>query len=320
MNGGPFFRNYSIQKPSRSVPVQQTQHRSSPKVVSVPVHFISSEQPRTTLSMLKDSAALKIQKVVRGFIVRKSVKKVGSIRNEVSEIERRINDIEVIDLIRRDAKERLRVNETLMSLLFKLDSIRGVDCGVRLLRKAVTSKAIALQEKVDSIAHADQQNLDSLNYSGEIDVNNVCRSTSEQITETSGDTGNSQSVENDVVKEMVVNYNHVEIAADLTEIEEEDHTSIAGSMEVEKVHKEGDGGNDDKGKREVVEKLMADNEKMMKLMIQISERNEMQTRMINSLSRRVEQLEEAFRTDKLRRKKKKTRAALRRLDKDNFSI
>lgn len=86
-------------------------------------------------------------------MIRKTVKKIASIRNEVYDIERRIDDTEVVSLIRRDAKERLRVNETLMSLLFKLDSIRGVDCGIRDLRKAVTKKAIALQEKVDSIGH-----------------------------------------------------------------------------------------------------------------------------------------------------------------------
>ncbi|KAL4586194.1 hypothetical protein LXL04_010826 [Taraxacum kok-saghyz] len=234
---GPFFRNYYNQQPSRYVPVQQTQQRSSPKVFSVPVHFVSSEQPRTTLSKLKDSAAIKIQKVFRGFIVRKSVNKVASIRNEVSEIERRINSIEVIDLIRRDAKERLRVNETLMSLLFKLDSIRGIDSGVRVLRKAVTSKAIALQEKVDSIALAQAE------------------STSEQVTETSGGDGNLQSVEDGadggIVKEMAENCNSVNTAetcdikegtetnptADLTEVTEKDHAPIAGSMEVQK-HKE----------------------------------------------------------------------------------
>ncbi|KAI3793901.1 hypothetical protein L1987_36524 [Smallanthus sonchifolius] len=156
-----FFRNYSKQQPSRSsrsVPVQQTPQSSSPKFVSVPVPFVSSDQPRTTMSMLKDSAALKIQKVFRGFVVRKSVRKIASIRDEVTAIERRIDDSDTVNLIRSDAKERLRVNETLMSLLFKLDSIRGVDCGIRDLRKAVTRKAIALQEKVDSIS---QQTLDS---------------------------------------------------------------------------------------------------------------------------------------------------------------
>lgn len=287
---GPFFRNYSNQQPSRSarfVPVQQTPQRASPKVVSVPIHFISSDQPRTTLPMLKDSAAIKIQKVFRGFIVRKSVKKVASIRNEVDEIERRISGDEVIDLIRRDEKERLRVNETLMSLLFKLDSIRGVDLGVRALRKAVTRKAIALQEKVDSIAQADCGTLDSVNDSGEIDLQNVCKGTSGQVAESSGDAGNLQSVDEGM------------------------ETIIEEETEVQK-------DNDDKGNRELVEKLMADNGKMMKAMMQISERNEMQTRMINSLSRRVEQLEKAFTNDRLRRKKtKKTHVALRR-DKDHF--
>ncbi|KAF5726647.1 hypothetical protein HS088_TW22G00328 [Tripterygium wilfordii] len=53
--------------------------------------------------------------------------------------------------MKKDSKERLKVNETLMSLLFRLDSIRGVDSGVRDCRKSVIKKAIALQEMVDSI-------------------------------------------------------------------------------------------------------------------------------------------------------------------------
>lgn len=251
--------------------------------------------------------------------MRKSVKKIASIRNEVSEIERRIDGTEVADLIRRDAKERLRVNETLMSLLFKLDSIRGFDCGVRELRKAVTRKAIALQEKVDSIAN---QTLDSPKKESNLD--NVCTSTSEQVTETSG-SRNLQAVEDDedggLLKEVVDDCNPVK-AVDGRGIEEgvetspakdsckdgkEDHTPAEASMEV------GDEGNCDNGSKELIVKLMADNEKMMKLMMQISERNEMQTRMINSLSRRVEQLEKAFMTENLRRKKK-TRVASRRRD------
>ncbi|KAI3720449.1 hypothetical protein L6452_21367 [Arctium lappa] len=315
MMNGPFFRSYSNQQPSRSarsLPVHQTQVRSSPKVISVPVHFISSEQPPETLSLSKASAALKIQALFRGFLVRKIVKKIASIRNEVSEIERRINDIEVADLIRRDAKERLRVNETLMSLLFKLDSIRGFDCGVRDLRKAVTRKAIALQEKVDSIAN---QTLDSPNKdSAESNLDNVCTSTSEQVTEASSfpdevveGSRNLQAVDGGLLKEVVDDCNPVK-AADLSEDwKEDDTTPVEASMEV------GDGGNGDNGSRELMVKLMADNEKMMKLMMQISERNEMQTRMINSLSRRVEQLEKAFMTENLRRKKK-TRVALRRRD------
>ncbi|XP_022005632.1 uncharacterized protein LOC110904115 isoform X1 [Helianthus annuus] len=290
MMNGPFFRNYSKQQPSRSIPVQQ---RSSPKVISVPVHFVSSDQPPTTISMLKDSAALKIQKVFRGFVIRKTVKKIASIRNEVYDIERRIDDTEVVSLIRRDAKERLRVNETLMSLLFKLDSIRGVDCGIRDLRKAVTKKAIALQEKVDSIGH---QTLDSHSPDEIVTPpDNVGTSTStlDQVTEASNSVDeivdNNVNSEDDEDGSVVKNFSSVE-AADV--IREEKDNCV----------------NDDKGNREILENLMDDNENIKRLMAQISERNEMQTRMINALSRRVEQLEKAEK----QRKKKKTHASLRR--------
>ncbi|XP_076930492.1 BAG family molecular chaperone regulator 5, mitochondrial-like [Bidens hawaiensis] len=76
---------------------------------------------------IQHSAAVKIQKVFRGYTVRKSVKKIVSIRTEVCEVERRLEDTE-------------------------LDSVRGVDCGVKELRKVVTRRVIAVQEKVDSIA------------------------------------------------------------------------------------------------------------------------------------------------------------------------
>ncbi|KAD7479575.1 hypothetical protein R6Q59_008374 [Mikania micrantha] len=338
MMNGPFSKNYTKQQPSassRSIPVQQSQQRSSPKVISVPIHFVSSDQPRTTMSMLRDSAVLKIQKVFRGFAVRKSVKKIASIGREVSEIERRIEDIEAVNLIRRDAKERLRVNETLMSLLFKLDSIRGVDCGIRDLRKAVTRKAIALQEKVDSIAQVDHQTLDSPdNNSGETDVHsNVCTSTSDQVTKASDsldeDRANLEAIEDDegeiAANEIVKSCNPVNVigeaeametrpAENSTQIVEKDDDNDTSDM---KKHKS---RNNVKENREILENLMDDNEKMMKLMTQISERNEMQTRMINSLSRRVEQLEKALTT----RKKKKTQESLRmrrrNRDKDIFCI
>ncbi|KAJ0704396.1 putative IQ motif, EF-hand binding, BAG domain, BAG domain superfamily [Helianthus annuus] len=313
----PFFRNYSKQQPwssSRSIPVRQTQQRSSPKVISVPVHFVSSDQPPTTISMLKDSAALKIQEVFRGFVIRKALKKIASIRNEVYEIERRIDNTEVVNVIRRDAKERLRVNETLMSLLFKLDSIRGVDCGIRDLRKAVTKKAIALQEKVDSIAH---QTLDS-NSPGEIDSpDDVGTSTLDQATEAASNSvdervENHETIEDEKdVKEVVENCNPVKAADVIGEVEAMETSPVVNMTEF--------GGKDDaaekhncadysEGNRVILEDLRGDNEKIMKLMSQISERNEMQMWMINSLSRRVEQLEKAEK----QRKKKKTHASLRR--------
>ncbi|KAI8526811.1 hypothetical protein RHMOL_Rhmol12G0025700 [Rhododendron molle] len=109
----PFFRNF------RGVPVEPAQRK--PKVVSIPVRFVNSEKKPATRS----SSAVKIQKVFRGFLVRKSVNKIASIRREVEGIERRISQNDAVELIRRENKERLRLNETLMALLFKLDSVRG---------------------------------------------------------------------------------------------------------------------------------------------------------------------------------------------------
>ena len=83
--------------------------------------------------------------------MRKSVKKIATIRREVNEVERRISREEALELMKKDPKERLRVNEMLMSLLFRLDSVRGIDSGVRDCQKSVIKRAIALQEFLDSI-------------------------------------------------------------------------------------------------------------------------------------------------------------------------
>ncbi|XP_030527716.1 retinitis pigmentosa 1-like 1 protein [Rhodamnia argentea] len=155
MMDSPFFRSHwsapsqprprYYSPPVRAVPIHRPAAPSpSPKVVSIPVHFVGSERSRS-------ASALKIQSVFRGFLVRRSVRRIAAVRREVDEVERRISTAEAVELLRRDERERLKVNETLMSLLFRLDSVRGVDGGVRECRKAVTRRAIALQERVDAI-------------------------------------------------------------------------------------------------------------------------------------------------------------------------
>ncbi|KAB2624984.1 BAG family molecular chaperone regulator 5 [Pyrus ussuriensis x Pyrus communis] len=104
-------------------------------------------------------------------MVRKSVRKIAAIRVEVGEISKRISKREAVELIRRDAKERLRVNETLMNLLLKLDSVEGVDSGVRDFRRAVIKKAIALQERVDSAVAESPQIDQTLELQSESPVN-----------------------------------------------------------------------------------------------------------------------------------------------------
>ena len=65
------------------------------------------------------------------------MKKIAAIKREVDEIEKRLSQTETMELIRKGDKERLRVNETLMSLLFS--------------RKTVIKKWSRLQERLDAI-------------------------------------------------------------------------------------------------------------------------------------------------------------------------
>ena len=61
---------------------------------------------------------------------------------------------------------------------------------------------------------------------------------------------------------------------------------------------EGDGK-----KKDLLEKMVEDNQKMMEMMAQLFQRNEMQTTLLTSLTQRVEQLERALACERLRRKK-----------------
>nr|XP_027086535.1 uncharacterized protein LOC113708271 [Coffea arabica] len=153
----PFYRSQQRPKPSVGnfrIPVRPQEEEAksatrSQKVVQIPVQFVGSESGPDC-----SKSASKIQKVFRGFLVRKSMRKIMAIKKEVDEIEARVWRSEEVELLEKDGKERLKVNEMLMALLFRLDSVRGVDSGVRDCRKSVIRKAIALQERVDAIAAA----------------------------------------------------------------------------------------------------------------------------------------------------------------------
>ncbi|KAM7497712.1 hypothetical protein LguiA_022126 [Lonicera macranthoides] len=391
------------------IPVHQTCH-PKPKIKSIPVNFVGSETARP------ESAALRIQKVFRGFIVRKSIKRIMAIKKQVEEIERNALEKENMELIRKDAKERLRVNETLMALIFKLDSIRGVSPGIRDCRKAVIKKAVSLQEKVDFIAasphdetalvssdDSDEEAVDvensnspaaeSLNQAQEpdhwddevVDAKNSNSAAAESVNQArepdhrdeevvDAENSNSpvaepldQAQEPDHRAEEVVdaeNFNSVkETADDLIEsgnlvdgregcqgnepVNEESELNLAENYdemmdihdyesevnadeeesyvikevtESECVEEEKDVGagttkklglieeRSKEGNKQVLEKMVSDNEKMMKMMSELCERNELQTKMLSSLTKRVERLEKAFICcEKLRKKKSKTK-------------
>ncbi|PKU87371.1 uncharacterized protein LOC110103873 [Dendrobium catenatum] len=129
-----------------------------PKVINIPVQFIGTDERTTKMSPAtpalvpseeaRISAAVTIQRAVRGFVVRKNARVVRQIAAEVDEMERMLKEEEA--KIRMDARERLRVNEALMALLLRLDTVRGV----REFRKKVIRRVITLQETIDSISAA----------------------------------------------------------------------------------------------------------------------------------------------------------------------
>ncbi|KAL5552665.1 hypothetical protein UlMin_040066 [Ulmus minor] len=356
----------------REVPVNRTAAPNpNPKVVSIPIRFVKSEQSET---------AVKIQKVFRGFLVRKSVKKVAAIRREVDEIEKKISERDEVEFLRSNAKERLKVNEMLMSLLLKLDSVRGVDSGVRDCRKSVIKKAIALQERVDAIASGDlamnevdqSSNVDDTNNtsakvvdhdqameSTDLGENSIPHDSAISSTDCSNsseihmdstlekeckspeaeDSGNSgqKNDEEPVPNSKITIENRGEEKEDGMEIVQSDEgpvrvpnsmitTEAEQSLENHEEEKE-DGmeivqseknssieAKDEKRRHELLERMIEENGRMMSLMAELFERNQVQTRLLRSLSHRVEELERAFLCEKLRKKKKKLAAAAGSVD------
>ncbi|XP_023526798.1 BAG family molecular chaperone regulator 6-like isoform X2 [Cucurbita pepo subsp. pepo] len=416
------------------IPVHRRTVPVVPKVVSIPVRFVESRKSRS-------DSATKIQTVFRGFLVRKSVKKVVAIEREVNEIQRRLANEETVDLIRKDGKERIRFGEMLMSLLFRLDSVKGVDIGIRNFRKAVIKKAIALQEKVDSIAAVDEathvvhetldaatakcdseavdrssgmdisgareisaeetpdlkdripeledesctakmansepvdgcdddraeiesvESADDCNERGNVDEvaltpcyiekegaiieeSTACSMESNadleapvpdddipkpQVSEQGKNSPGKDEVPAEVDNDMM--HREVEAAGEYAEMSDaESQTDSSNNPpnldngvaeygavdqregsgnEEEPVDEEEEedsrvkGGEEHGESRELLEKMMVDNKRMMEMMAQLFEKNEMQSRLLSSLSHRVEQLEKALVLEMLRKKKRR---------------
>ncbi|XP_042058511.1 uncharacterized protein LOC121802889 [Salvia splendens] len=269
----PFHPVYHVDPAPEDL--RPTERSAAPKVVRIPVQFGGSERLDRTES------GVKIQKVLRGFLARKSLWKVKDIKIEVDEIEERLRSRETVELMKTDAKERLRMSESLMSLLLKLDSIRGVDLGVRGCRKAVIRKAIGLQERIDAIVASEIE-------AGECGCD--C-----DVAENCADLKDSREIECDS--------GGIE-AGDLGE-------SCGMERGREDCEVKGSGGRE----RELLEKMVKENEKMVRMMRELFERNEAQTRMLNALTQRVGMLERVIVCDRMRRKKKKKAAPLPCTDK-----
>ncbi|GKC45753.1 BAG family molecular chaperone regulator 6-like protein [Tanacetum coccineum] len=189
-----------------------------------------------------------------------------------------------------------------------------------MLLMMTSEEMIKIRNQCSESVRYDVRNLDEQ----ELVVNEAMKECDDDVS--NNNVQNHEFVENEEdVKECVENH-----AADEGSVEKCDDGVSKSCCDHEMVvnddHQEG-GGDDDVSKRfcdegmvEAMEKLKCDNAKMMKLMIQISERNEMQTRMINWLSKRVEHLEKAFiMSDNKSRRKRRNKSYTRR-EKDSFFI
>lgn len=294
---GPFFGSRRFQSKLSS------DQKIRRQVAQSPVQSVGSES--------KPWSALKIQKTFRGFLVRKSVKRIKAIKIQVDEIEGILLKSEVVELIRKDERERMRMNEGLMALLLKLDSVPGVDSRVRDCRKAVIRRAIALQERIDTIASV------NLVSNGEnTDVDKAFKEPVDQNLEImNSPEDNSSDVMMDLVENNSVKFEDTLKLEDSAEfrncsveeslIEKNDNWIEAECPGKEKVGSRIGTRYDNKRNCELLERMMEDNKKMMRLMTQLFERNEMQTSMLSDLTHQLGQLEKAFTCDRLSRMKKK---------------
>ncbi|XP_012066746.1 BAG family molecular chaperone regulator 5, mitochondrial [Jatropha curcas] len=100
-------------------------------------------------------AAAKIQAAYRAHIIRTLYKKISSVNSEADQLEHKIQRQETVDAIRSDEREKLRINEALMGLLLRLDSVPGIDPTLREARRKVSHRIVGLQEIVDGICGND---------------------------------------------------------------------------------------------------------------------------------------------------------------------
>lgn len=259
--------------------------RTPSKVISIPVHFVGSERSRT-------ESATKIQRVAKGFLVRKSVKKMISMKVELEEMENTVNAPETVELMKKEQKEKVRIAETIMNLLLKLDSVRVFHCSaLRDFRKSLIKRAIVIQEFVDEIQLVPPTQVSS---AAENEMNDHL------VNEVEGQEEEHEEEQEEGEKMGMDDEREESVGTNLVE---EDCVVKVKQEEKEEEEEKCKGGDD--GNKEMLKRMMEENEKMMNMMTQLFERNEMQTSLLTSLTQRVDQLERAFTFDRLRRKKRR---------------
>ncbi|PON34042.1 IQ motif, EF-hand binding site [Parasponia andersonii] len=121
---------------------------SSEAPIPITVHLPQQPQPNPSAS------AAKIQSSYRAHRIRTLHRTIRSVNSEANELQRSIQRQDTVDAVRCDEREKLRMNEALMALLLRLDSVPGWDPAVREARRKVSRRIVGLQEILDAIAEA----------------------------------------------------------------------------------------------------------------------------------------------------------------------
>ncbi|XP_051128940.1 BAG family molecular chaperone regulator 5, mitochondrial [Andrographis paniculata] len=131
------------------IPINSTTDwQPPPEPVPVTVRISANSHPR------ESSAAVKIQSAYRSHVVRILVGKISAVNREANYWQRLIQRQETVDAVRTSQRERIKINEALMGLLFRLDSVPGIDPNVREIRRHVSRKIVGLQEILDAVSDA----------------------------------------------------------------------------------------------------------------------------------------------------------------------
>ncbi|CAN6479171.1 unnamed protein product [Victoria cruziana] len=128
------------------IPIESSEGDSS-----VPVAATFTHSP-----VRQERAAVEIQSAYRAHLVRGLVRVVRQVKREADRLEAVLQTQETVDRVRADPRERLRLNEELMRLLFRLDSVPGLVPSIRDFRRRVSRKIVDLQEILDAVASTRQ--------------------------------------------------------------------------------------------------------------------------------------------------------------------
>ncbi|KAL5574798.1 hypothetical protein UlMin_016497 [Ulmus minor] len=138
-------------KPSRRVSFFSSQSTTISTETPIP---ITVHVPKQAQTQDQSKSATKIQSTYRAHQIRKLYKTISAVDSEADQLERSIQLQDTVDAVRSDEREKLRINEALMGLLLRLDSVPGWDPAVREARRKVSRRIVGLQEILDAISEA----------------------------------------------------------------------------------------------------------------------------------------------------------------------